>query len=305
MRERRKKRKKSPWVLGTLLAAAMVLEGGLGLWLRAGAKEYADQPPMAVPFLWLQGAGSRKSEPVETPASEKPAGPAPKPTYLEETPTPTMPAETTEPTETQPIPEETRAPLAVYGQDESYFDDALFLGDSRMESLARYARLGNADYFTDVGMTVFRLFSERCYDDNFSATDLGTLLTERQYGKIYVMLGLNEAGYALDQLERCYADDLAELRRLQPGAKIYLLKIYGVSRGQAESASWLGPENLDKVNEKIQSLCDGENVVCLDPRGIYEDGEGYLREDCSDDGVHPYVKELEAFDRWLCENAGV
>ena len=287
-----------------LLAVTMVLEGALGLCLRAGAKEYEGRSPLAVPFLWLRDKESRPERQNQSDDSTafKPSESAPKPTHLEETSAPT---ESEDPTAaTEPSIPETTEPLAVYGQDEHYFDDALFLGDSRMESLARYARLGKADYFTDVGMTVFRLFSERCYDDNFSATDLETLLTERRYGKIYVMLGLNEAGYALDRLERGYADDLAELRRLQPEAKIYLLKIYGVSREQAESAAWLGPENLEKINEKIQNLCDGENVVCLDPRGIYEDGEGYLREDCSDDGVHPYVKELEAFDRWLCENAG-
>ena len=39
---------------------------------------------------------------------------------------------------------------AVYGQDESFFDDALFIGDSRMVNVANYARLGSADYFADV-----------------------------------------------------------------------------------------------------------------------------------------------------------
>lgn len=70
---------------------------------------------------------------------------------------------------------------AVYGQDESFFDDALFIGDSRMVNVANYARLGNADYFADVGMTVFKMFSTTASDKDFGATDLASLLRSREY----------------------------------------------------------------------------------------------------------------------------
>lgn len=310
MRERRTKVRASVWLLTALLAATMLVDGALGLGLQARAREYSDKPLLAVPLLWLRDKG-RESQPRPKGDGPVPAETAPRnqdhdPTNLVETTVPTeAPAETTVPEATVPVTTapETTAPLAVYGRDEHYFDDALFIGDSRLEASARYARLGNADYFTGVGMTVFQLFSQQCYDDNFSTTDLETLLTERTYGKIYLMLGINEAGYALDSLEDAYARDLAKIRQLQPGAKIFLLKIYGVSREQAEASGWLAPENLDRINDGIESLCDGKTVVCLDPREIYEDGEGYLREDCSDDGVHPYVKDLGAFNEWLCENA--
>ena len=38
---------------------------------------------------------------------------------------------------------------------EEWFDDALFIGDSRVVGLRDYARLGKADYFCSVGLTVF------------------------------------------------------------------------------------------------------------------------------------------------------
>ena len=79
----------------------------------------------------------------------------------------------------------TVVPGAKYGEDESFFDDALFIGDSRMVSSAYYARLGKADYFTDVGMNVFHMFSVTASDDNFDATDLTTLLQNRTYKKIF------------------------------------------------------------------------------------------------------------------------
>ena len=104
--------------------------------------------------------------------------------------------------EPEPEPEEPDSPFTTV--DASYFDDALFIGDSRMVNVANYARLGNADYFADVGMTVFKMFSTTASDKNFGATDLGSLLRSKRYSHIFVMLGLNEAGYPLGNLFDTY-----------------------------------------------------------------------------------------------------
>ena len=77
----------------------------------------------------------------------------------------------------------------VYGEDESYFDDVLFIGDSRTVGLRDMARLGQADYFCNVGMTVYTMFREGSTDRNYSYQRLETLLTEKTYGKIYLCLG--------------------------------------------------------------------------------------------------------------------
>ena len=55
------------------------------------------------------------------------------------------PEETAEPTST---PEPT--PLQFTTVDASYFDDALFIGDSRTVGIAEYGSLKNATYFADV-----------------------------------------------------------------------------------------------------------------------------------------------------------
>ena len=60
------------------------------------------------------------------------------------------PEETAEPT---PTPEPT--PLQFTTVDASYFDDALFIGDSRTVGIAEYGSLKNATYFADVGLNVY------------------------------------------------------------------------------------------------------------------------------------------------------
>ena len=190
---------------------------------------------------------------------------------------------------------------AKYGEDEGFFDDALFIGDSRMVSSAYYARLGKADYFTDVGMNVFQMFSVTASDDNFDATDLTTLLQNRTYKKIFIMLGINECGYPMSSLLSAYQEDIDTLKRLQPDATIYLLKVYGVSRSVAESASYFSPQRLQEVNDGIAGLADGKKVRCLDASHLYCDDEGYMKEEYTSDGVHPYAKDAALFAQWLCQ----
>ncbi len=55
------------------------------------------------------------------------------------------------------------------------------------------------------------------------------------------MLGINECGYPMSSLLSAYQEDIDTLKSLQPDATIYLLKVYGVSRSVAESASYFSP----------------------------------------------------------------
>ena len=190
---------------------------------------------------------------------------------------------------------------AVYGQDESFFDNALFIGDSRMVNVANYARLGNADYFADVGMTVFKMFSTTASDKNFGATDLGSLLRSKQYSHIFVMLGLNEAGYPLGNLFDTYQSDLEQLRQLQPNATIYILKVYGVTADIAAGNPSFAHSRLTAVNKGFANLADGGSIRCLDSDELFCGSDGFMLPEYTGDGVHPYGKYAYFFSQWLCE----
>lgn len=150
-------------------------------------------------------------------------------------------------------------------------------------------------------MNVFQMFSVTASDDNFDATDLRTLLQNRTYKKIFIMLGINECGYPMSSLLSAYQEDIDTLKRLQPDATIYLLKVYGVSCSVAESASYFSPQRLQEVNDGIAGLADGKKVHCLDASRLYCDDEGYMKEEYTSDGVHPYAKDAALFAQWLCQ----
>ena len=312
--KRSKPKKRGLAVLAILLVATSLAATVTGLVLKAQLQKYVggweDRLAIAVPFMLLHdNTDLRRME------QARQAGSTPNQPEQPENPTdPEAPDESEIPTDTE-TPAQTEKPQvpgvptelpdavtgAKYGEDESFFDDALFIGDSRMVSSAYYARLGKADYFTDVGMNVFQMFSVTASDDNFDATDLTTLLQNRTYKKIFIMLGINECGYPMSSLLSAYQEDIDTLKRLQPDATIYLLKVYGVSRSVAESASYFSPQRLQEVNDGIAGLADGKKVHCLDASHLYCDDEGYMKEEYTSDGVHPYAKDAALFAQWLCQ----
>lgn len=301
-------------VLAILLVATSLAATVTGLVLKAQLQKYVggweDRLAIAVPFMLLHDntdlrrmeqarqAGSTPNQPEQPENPTDPEAPD-KSEIPTDTETPVQPEKPQVPGVPTELP--TVVPGAKYGEDESFFDDALFIGDSRMVSSAYYARLGKANYFTDVGMNVFQMFSVTASDDNFDATDLTTLLQNRTYKKIFIMLGINECGYPMSSLLSAYQEDIDTLKSLQPDATIYLLKVYGVSRSVAESASYFSPQRLQEVNDGIAGLADGKKVHCLDASHLYCDDEGYMKEEYTSDGVHPYAKDAALFAQWLCQ----
>lgn len=106
-------------------------------------------------------------------------------------------------------------------------------------------------------MTVFKMFSTTASDKDFGATDLASLLRSREYSHIFIMLGLNEAGYPLGNLFDAYQEDLDQLRQLQPNATIYILKVYGVTADIAAGNPSFAHSRLTAVNKGFADLADG------------------------------------------------
>ena len=150
-------------------------------------------------------------------------------------------------------------------------------------------------------MTVFKMFSTTASDKNFGATDLGSLLRSKQYSHIFVMLGLNEAGYPLGNLFDAYQEDLDQLRQLQPNATIYILKVYGVTADIAAGNPSFAHSRLTAVNKGFADLADGSSIRCLDSDTLFCGSDGFMLPEYTGDGVHPYGKYAYFFSQWLCE----
>lgn len=211
-----------------------------------------------------------------------------------------IPEDTTTETEgggTAQTEEKTLGPV-----DASYFSDALFIGDSRTVGLSQYGRLEGADYFADTGMTVFNLFEQKVSDENFGRQDLRTLLQSKQYGKIYLMLGINEIGYPFETLIPQYQQVVDEIRALQPDALLILCANLHVTRDAAAATPRLEVSNIQRLDDSIAAMADGQTIFFLDENPIFCDEAGYLKKELTGDGVHPYATGYETWAQWYLEN---
>ena len=186
---------------------------------------------------------------------------------------------------------------------EHWFDDVLFIGDSRTVGLRDYARLGSADYFCSVGMTVFDVTTQRLSDQNFTDSDLQSLLRAKRYNKIYISLGLNEAGDPYQLLMEAYDALIRLVRNEQPHAVIILQSLITVSREKAASKQCFCLENIGNINAGIRDFANGSTVLYVDANEHFADEEGYMPEGMTFDGCHFYISGYEEWAKWIYDNA--
>ena len=146
--------------------------------------------------------------------------------------------------------------------NKSYFDDALFIGDSRIEGLALYSGLDNAQFAYMEGLTTFGLMSEKIAA-NGTAT-LTDLLSSQTFKKIYIMLGINEAGYATDSYVSTYMDAISQIQALQPNAVIFMMGCMHVSSDYSNTHDIVNNDNIDEKNGAIAAYADGIKLFYLD-----------------------------------------
>ena len=118
--------------------------------------------------------------------------------------------------------------------EDTYFDDAIFLGDSRTEGLSLYSGLKTGHFYTTVGATVESVFSKKNYDTGSGGkVPLLDAAAGQECGKIYIMLGINELGWSKTKtFQDQYAKLIDRVREDHPEAKIVLQSIPPVSAKQ-------------------------------------------------------------------------
>ena len=184
--------------------------------------------------------------------------------------------------------------------DPSYFDDALFLGDSRTVGLRAFGSFVNSSYFAKTGISVNSFFIYPALDENTGLTLTQTLL-QRQYKKIYIMIGVNDAAIIpLEDFETQFFDAIRQIQELQPDAVIYIQSILGVTKNKelGDPYHYSNAKVLER-NELLKSRCDGKSLIYLDVFSVFSDYEGYLNSLYSNDGLHLNSSDYQAWCDYL------
>lgn len=190
-------------------------------------------------------------------------------------------------------------------ENDSYFNDAAFLGDSRTLGISDYAGLDGADFFCDNGMTIYKLLEDAgvTWQRTGEKVDMKKILQENHYGKIYIMLGMNELGYGdTPMYMKQYLKVIRQIQEWQPGAVIYLMANLHVSREKNNMESEFNNININDKNVAAARLADGRDVFYLDCNPLFTDEEGYLQSELTFDGVHLYAQHYDKWRAFLMEH---
>lgn len=145
--------------------------------------------------------------------------------------------------------------------DMSYFGDALFIGDSRTMGMWEYGRFEGADFFANTGMSVYNVHDKVVDVNGVGSTGLDNLLTSKKYGKIYLMLGINELGYNKDQTVRTYGELVKWLKEKQPDAIIFIEANMHVSAERHNTDNIFNNTRINDFNRRISELADNKKSV--------------------------------------------
>lgn len=190
-------------------------------------------------------------------------------------------------------------------ENESYFNDAAFLGDSRTLGISDYAGLEGADFFCDNGMTIYKLLGEDgvTYQKTGEKVDMKEILQEKHYGKIYIMLGMNELGYGDTPMYlKQYLKVIRQIQEWQPGVIIYVMANLHVSREKNNMETEFNNININDKNVASARLANGRDVFYLDCNPLFTDEEGYLQAELTFDGVHLYAQHYDKWREFLFEH---
>ena len=218
----------------------------------------------------------------------------------------TAPAARPVPAETEKVPPETDDPPEPFAPvpeggpvEDTYFEDAAFLGDSRTEGFHLYSGLKAGAYYYSVGATVESVFSKKV-ETPAGKMPLLDAMAEEDFGKIYVMLGVNELGWSkTETFHDQYAKVIDRLRSDHPDAEIILQSILPVSAKQEKKKTYVNNGRIAAYNEVIFQLAEEKDCALVDAAEAVTDENGCLRAEWNSDGVHLNVKGCRAWLEYL------
>lgn len=184
----------------------------------------------------------------------------------------------------------------------SYFDDACFIGHSLVVGMENCFNIPNADFyainsattnaFIDDSSEAFTLPNGELDEDGDPMKgNLNDALSCKQYGKVYIMLGINEASnstYARNNFYNNMLQLISLVRKSQPDAPIFLISLTPVTEELSDENYHFNRDNVIEYNKMTKTICHDTFTFYLNSFDLLANSNGYLPSTSSlaGDGIH-------------------
>lgn len=232
---------------------------------------------VALVVLIAKTINSSKSKPTET-------APIETETHFEtETEPETTEQETTEPESTEPEttePETTLATEIVKTPEkedlayESFYDDAVLLGDVFVSGISTYSKLSSKKLVFGETWTIGK------------ASDSVSKLKETNANKVFIELGLNDLnnGRSATKAYELYEELVNDIKKALPNAQIYVVSLFPVTTGfEGKSTTTIKNSTVSELNGMLSGM---DGVTFLNVNNSISNSDGSLNADLSDSGYN-------------------
>ncbi|MBR4961752.1 MAG: hypothetical protein IKY52_12720 [Clostridia bacterium] len=198
---------------------------------------------------------------------------------------------------TMPVPE--NEPVDI-----SYMEDAVLVGDSRMQGLILYCGLSRITSYTYKGLTVDSVFTrpliEWTEDANTPEEEkvpaelwedgkipVLEALKRTEFTKVYIMLGINETGWSDPRdFQTVYGRMVDAIHEFNPQCLIYVLSVFPVTETASANHPYAKNDKIALYNQYLQEMAAEKNVFFVDLAPAVVNENGVLPEDSGFDGIH-------------------
>lgn len=179
----------------------------------------------------------------------------------------------------------------------SYFDDAIFVGDSLADGFRVYSSASSlgglsstgALYITKPGLSPKTFLQPGVMIDvGGGPIDPWATIQQRDPKKVYITLGTN-ALMAMEPQELIdnYYKFIQKMKENAPNATIYVTTITPVAAHIISAKPQLSFERIYQSNQLIAKMCRDEDLALINLYDVLKSPSGYLREEISySDGIH-------------------
>lgn len=186
---------------------------------------------------------------------------------------------------------------------DDYFDDACFIGDSRTVGISQYAGIENATFLCKNSLSIYDYDKKKILYDG-EKTSVREVLTQQQFSKIYLMVGINESGTGTPEtFFNKYKEVVMDIQSLQPDALIFIQGNLLVTESKSDESDSITNENISARNKLIATLANQKNIFYIDINESSLCKNGALVSDYTWDQVHIMAQYYPIWKDFLLKHA--
>lgn len=182
---------------------------------------------------------------------------------------------------------------------EDFFENTLFIGDSRTVGLMEYGNIQGAHFFATSGLCIYDLDDTAIDIPGVGKVTILELLAKQNYSRIYLMMGINELGADIDYTGNLYREFITKIMELQPDTQLVLCGNLHVTKGRSDSDTIYNNANIDHLNNHLKEIAQEKHLKYIDSNSIFDDETNSLSEAYTNDSTHPLGVNYQRWVVWL------